>query len=67
MSLLLSSTITGAEGVKGITGATGATGTPGTYVETQNTLLGRGATSTSCSGISDKVSTLMEKLNDPTR
>lgn len=34
----------GAIGNSGATGATGAVGTPGTYTETQNTLLGRGAT-----------------------
>jgi hypothetical protein len=34
----------GAVGNSGTTGTTGSTGTPGTYTETQNTLLGRGAT-----------------------
>ena len=35
---------TGLTGLTGNSGATGSTGTPGAYTETQNTLLGRGAT-----------------------
>ena len=35
---------TGLTGLSGATGTTGSTGTPGSFIELQNTLLGRGAT-----------------------